>query len=185
MILTFHPLTPKRWPDLVALFGARGACGGCWCMAFRRSRSEWAACKGEKNKRSLKRLVDSGPPPGVLAYDGATPVGWCAIAPKADYPVLLRSRLFGKSPIEDVWSVSCFFIASGYRRKGVSTLLLKAAVKLARAQGAKWVEGYPQDISRRLPDPFVWTGLLPTFLAAGFREVERRSRTRPRMIKAC
>ena len=28
----FHPLTKDRWIDFEALFGARGAYGGCWCM---------------------------------------------------------------------------------------------------------------------------------------------------------
>ena len=28
--LEFYPLTPDRWPDLEALFGPRGAVGGCW-----------------------------------------------------------------------------------------------------------------------------------------------------------
>jgi hypothetical protein len=31
--LEFHELTSERWGDLEALFGERGACGGCWCVS--------------------------------------------------------------------------------------------------------------------------------------------------------
>ena len=39
--LSFHPLTPERWDDFEALFGPRGACGGCWCMYWRRSAADY------------------------------------------------------------------------------------------------------------------------------------------------
>src|SRR5882762_10280109 len=91
--LSFHALTPPRWPDFEALFGERGACGGCWCMFWRRPRAEFVAGKGAGNKRAIRALVQKGHVPGVLAYAGAEPVGWCAIAPRACYPALARSRV--------------------------------------------------------------------------------------------
>jgi len=30
LVLKIHPLMADRWPDLEALFGHHGACGGCW-----------------------------------------------------------------------------------------------------------------------------------------------------------
>ncbi len=33
------PLTGENWPDLEALFGPRGAVGGCWCMYWRQTQS--------------------------------------------------------------------------------------------------------------------------------------------------
>ncbi len=77
--LRFRPLTAERWPDLEKLFGERGACGGCWCMWWRLSRGEFERQKGAGNKRALRRLVNSDLPPGVLAYLGGEPVGWCAV----------------------------------------------------------------------------------------------------------
>src|SRR5437867_9852589 len=91
--LTFHPLTPDRWPDLAALFGPRGASSGCWCMWWRQSRAEFAARRGDGNRRAFRALVEQGPPPGVLAYAGGRAIGWCAIAPRRDYPRLERSRV--------------------------------------------------------------------------------------------
>jgi GNAT superfamily N-acetyltransferase len=89
-------------------------------------------------------------------------------------------------PVDDkpVWSVSCLFVLKPYRRRGVSTRILKAAVKFARSQGATILEGYPVEPTMvETPDPFVWTGIPSAFLKAGFKEVARRSKTRPIMRK--
>ncbi|MBZ5521292.1 MAG: GNAT family N-acetyltransferase [Acidobacteriia bacterium] len=178
--LTFCPLTPERWPDLETLFGARGACGGCWCMTWRLSRAEFNRKKGAGNKRALKKLASAKIAPGVLAYVGKEPAGWCAVAPREQYPALDRSRVLAPVDDQPVWSVSCFFVAKAFRRQGITAELLRAAVKYAKKNGAKIVEGYPNDLGKgALPDAFVWTGLLPTFTKAGFREVVRRSAKRP------
>lgn len=175
----FFPATPDRWNDLESLFGARGACGGCWCMTWRLPRAEFNAGKGESNRRALLKVVKTGPPPGVLAYANGKPVGWCAVAPRTAYQALDRSRIL--KPVDDqpVWSISCLFVEKGYRRQGLSTLLIQAAARFAKDQGAKIVEGYPQVVEGSLPDAFVWTGLEPSFLKAGFTEVARRSSKRP------
>jgi hypothetical protein len=89
--LRFAPLTPARWDDFVELFGPRGACGGCWCMWWRVERKDYRAGQGSLNKRCMKKIVDSGKPPGLLAYQGRRAVGWIAIAPRADYPGLARA----------------------------------------------------------------------------------------------
>jgi GNAT superfamily N-acetyltransferase len=76
--------------------------------------------------------------------------------------------------------VSCFFIAKPYRKKGLSIKLLKATVEFARNEGAKIIEAYPvEPKSEKMPDVFAWTGILSTFLAAGFREEKRHSPSRP------
>ncbi len=179
---TFAPATPERWRDLEALFGPRGACGGCWCMWLRRSAAEFERNKGAGNKAALRALVRSGPAPGILAYDGEIPVGWCAVAPREDYPRLERSRTLARLDDTPVWSVTCFFVAREYRRRGLTTALLRAAVRFARTRGARIVEGYPNDTAgRSLPDAFAWHGVVPTFERAGFIEVLRRSASRPIM----
>ncbi len=179
--LRIMPLTPGRWDDLVRLFGERGACAGCWCMWWRLKRSIWSAQKGEGNKRALKALVEQGKRPGLLAYLGKTPVGWCAVAPREEYIALEKSRILKRVDDLPVWSVVCFFIARPYRRLGVTSALLKAAVELAARNGAVAVEGYPTDPKSNQPDVFVFTGLLSAFRKAGFREVARRSPGRPIM----
>src|SRR5262249_48195167 len=169
--LAFRPLTSKNWPDLEALFGPHGASAGCWCMWWRLGRSQWVKQKGTSNKHALRKTVASGAPTGILAYAGKQPVGWCAIAPRDDYPVLQRSRVL--KPVDDqpVWSITCFYVLRPWRRRGLTVRLLHAAVEYARKQGAKIVEGYPHDSrTSELPDVFAWTGFLSAFRKAGFEE---------------
>lgn len=182
--VVFRPSTPSRWPDVEKLFGERGACGGCWCMAWRLKRAEFDAGKGASNRRRLRELVEAGRKPGVIAYLGREPIGWCAVAPRRDYVVLERSKVL--APVDDrpVWSVSCLFVLKPHRRQGLSSALLAAAAEFAARQGARVVEGYPVEPSTaKMPDVFAWTGLPSAFRKAGFVEVARRSPTRPIMRK--
>ena len=180
--LTFAPLTIERWPDLEQLFGERGACGGCWCMSWRLKRSVWEEQKGLQNKRAFKRLVRTRQPIGVLAYTADVPVGWCAVGPRETLPFLERSRVLRAVDDKPVWSISCLFVERGNRRKGVSVRLLRAAIDYARSCGATTVEGYPtQPRTDSIPDAFAWTGIPSAFEQAGFKEVLRRSDTRPIM----
>jgi GNAT superfamily N-acetyltransferase len=181
-MLNFKPLTADRWPDLERLFGERGACAGCWCMWWRLSRKQFKASKGESNRQAFKKIVDSGVEPGVLAYNNGEAVGWCAVGPREVYPLLENSRVLSRVDEKPVWSITCLFVARPFRRKGVSAQLLRAAAAHAQAQGARLLEGYPLEPKKStVPDAFVWTGLASAFRKAGFREVARRSSTRPIM----
>jgi len=178
--LVIRRATPARWRDLERLFGPRGACGGCWCMYWRLRRSEYEKKKGAGNRRALKRLVESGAVPGLIAYAAGEPIGWCAIAPRDQLPVLENSRILSRADDQPVWSVPCFYIARPWRGRGVTLALLKAAAAEARRRGARILEGYPiEPKGGRTADAFAWTGLASTFRKAGFKEVARRSPTRP------
>ena len=179
--LTVVPLTPARWPDFVRLFGPRGACAGCWCMFPRLKSPEWMS-QGVANRRAMKRIVDTGERPGLLAYEGGEAVGWIAIAPRTAYRRFERSRVLAPVDDQPVWSVPCFFIARSARGRGVTVRLLRAACDHVAARGGRVVEGYPVDPKGRHYAPaFAWHGLATAFRAAGFREVARRSATRPIM----
>jgi len=178
------PATPERWPDLRRLFGANGACGGCWCMWWKLPRREFVRGKGNGNERALRAIVRSGAAPGLLAYEGERPVGWCAIEPREAYPRFESSRVLAPVDAAPVWSVTCFFVARDFRGQGVTSMLLEAAVRHARRHGARIVEGYPVAPEKRQAAAFVYTGLVSTFRKAGFTEVARRSPSRPIMRRA-
>ena len=151
------------------------------------SGAEFKRQQGAGNKQAMQGIVLSGKTPGILAYSGGKPVGWCAVAPRRAYTRLERSRIL--KPVDDqpVWSVVCFYVDKAFRRKGLTVGLLNAAVQLAAANGARIVEGYPVEPKqgtleqRKMPDPFVYTGLASAFKQAGFIEEARRSETRPVM----
>ncbi len=177
--LALHPLTPDRWPDLVALFGPDRTCFGCWCTWWRLTTREFRAGVGEVNRRRQERYVKAGNVAGLLAYEGGEPVGWVAIEPRSAYPRLARSRTL--APVDDrpVWSITCFFVARSHRGKGLTRTLIAGAVRHARSRGAAIVEAYPVEPSRDLADASMYHGAASTFRALGFEEVARRSRTRP------
>jgi len=177
---SFKPLTLETWKAFEKLFGPRGACGGCWCMTWRLNKQDYDKGKGEGNKRSIRKLVEKNEFIGVIAFSGAEPAGWCAIAPREKYIRLEKSRAL--KPVDDqpVWSVSCFFILKPYRRKGLSVKLLKATLKFAKEQGATLIEAYPvESKDGNMPDVFAWTGFVSTFTKEGFKEVKRHTPARP------
>ncbi|MBI2847300.1 MAG: GNAT family N-acetyltransferase [Chloroflexi bacterium] len=180
--LEFHPLTTERWQDLEMLFDKNGACGGCWCMYWRLKRSEFYRQAGQGNKEAFKSMVDSGEIPGILAYAHGNAVGWCSVAPRENYGALERSRTLKRVDEQPVWSVVCFFTAKPYRGQGLMQRLLETAVEYARGHGAEIIEGYPVEPRKtKVPDLYLYTGVVSVFHNAGFTEVLRRSETRPIM----
>ena len=180
------PATADRWPNFEKLMGERGGYGGCWCMLWRLTRSDFEAGKGADNRNAMKALFGADIPPGLIAYDGEEPVGWCSIAPRANLPRLKSSRVLKPLDAEPVWSVTCFLIKRSHRRRGVSVVLLRAAEEFVRRHGGGILEGYPIEPTKRAyPVSFAWTGFANTFRKAGFEEKARRSKTRPIMRRIC
>lgn len=151
-------------------------------MWFRIKRSNYEKEKGAANKKAFKKIVSSGKVPGILAYNNGEPVGWCAMEPRELFPVLAGSKILAKVDDKPVWSIVCFFVGKSFRRKGLTVELLKAAIQHAKTRGAKILEGYPVDPKAgAMPDAFAYHGLVDAFRKAGFKEVVRRSETRPIM----
>ena len=177
--LVFQAVTPAEWGDMQALFSEPGVQRGCWCMYWRVKRADFHRHYGEQNRQAMEAIIESGRVPGILAYDGGRPVGWCSVAPREEFPVLQRSRTL--KPVDDlpVWSIVCFCVSEPYRRIGVSGALLEAAVNYARGQGAHIVEAYPLlTEGSEAPGPEHYMGYGSTFRQAGFEEVLRRSERR-------
>jgi GNAT superfamily N-acetyltransferase len=177
--LSFHPLTQKLWRDFEMLFGKNGACGGCWCMHWKLRGKEFTEISGDTARQMQKSIVDSKIVPGLLAYSDGYPVGWIAVEPRSAYPKLAHSRILKPIDNQEVWSITCFFVEKKHRHKGITVELLKAAINYVKNQGGKIVEGYPVDSKKEDPAPFVFTGLVPAFEQAGFKEIMRNSPTRP------
>ena len=184
--LTLQPLTPGRWPDLEALFMARGCsvARNCWCMYYRLSGRESGLPGGERgrqNKRAFRKLVAEGPPPGLIGYRDGRPVGWISLGPREHFRKLEKSPVM--KPVDDakVWSVICFVVPSEFRGQGVARALLDGARAWANEQGARLLDAYPIDKPGRGDDQNYWFGTKSMFDDAGFEEVARRKPARPVM----
>ena len=189
MDVTTHPLTADRWDDLEAVFLAKGCsmARGCWCMYYRetgRVTPPVGVSASEDRRRRLRVLAAADPPAGLLAYADGAPVGWVAVAPRSQYPRLVRSPVAKAVDDLPVWSVVCFVVPSPYRGQGVARALLRGAIAHAEAHGAVALEAYPIDKPGRGHDNFMWNGVRSMFAREGFVEVARRRPERPVMRRA-
>jgi GNAT superfamily N-acetyltransferase len=178
MTLRIRPLTPDLWPALEDLFGRNGPCNRCWCMYWRIG-SAYRQRPRERNRAAFRRIVKRGPPPGLLAFDGDLAVGWCQVTPRDALPWLDRARALGRVDAVGVWSLSCLYVRKGYRKRGLTSALISAALKAAKRANAPALEAYPLD--RRLTPSTSFTGYASTFARAGFKTVARRVPPRPIM----
>jgi GNAT superfamily N-acetyltransferase len=178
MKLTVRPFTPDLGPAFEDLFGENGAVGGCWCMYWRIGRA-YRKSPHQENRAAFREVVERGPPPGLLAFDGDMAVGWCQLTPRDALPWLDRTWRLKRVDDVPVWSLSCFYVRKGYRRRGVTSALIAAAVKAAQTAKARALEAYPLDAE--LTPSSTSTGYASTFERAGFKTVARRVPPRPIM----
>ena len=179
------PATIDRWADVQAVLDGSGE-KGCWCQAWR-GRDAVARATGETRPETLRRQLGDGPPaPGYLAYLDGVPVGWVGVGVRTETPRLINSRTIPAVDDLPVWSIGCFRIRPGYRRRGIATALLTGVIEAAGRAGAPGVEAYPIDPGgRRVDAGFAFVGLASMFDAAGFRRVrvtDARSARLPRLL---
>jgi GNAT superfamily N-acetyltransferase len=176
--LVVTPLTARLWPTFVDLLDEGGPASRCWCMAPRIGASYRRQSPGQ-NRDAFQDIVEEGPPPGLLALEGKTAVGWCQLTSREVVPAVERSWRTRRVDELPVWLISCFYVRKGHRRQGITALLIQAAVDRARSAGVSAIEAYPLD--GEVSPSATSTGYASTFAAAGFREVARRSPERPIM----
>lgn len=176
------PADTTPFADVEAVFGTKGDPAHCWCQWYKIPGSDWRRFGDDGLRDRLEvQLQKPGAGPGLIAYDGDVPVGWCAVEPRANLPRLKSSRLITDStPNPDfdepgIWSISCFVVPRAYRRRGVGRALTEAAVEFARANGARLIEGYAidQTLHEKIPAADLFHGTVSMFVGAGFTEVAR------------
>jgi GNAT superfamily N-acetyltransferase len=169
--LEIVPATLDRWSDVTQLLDDAGE-KGCWCQAWRGLDAK--ALSGGKSRPALLRQQMKGgpPPPGYLAYLDGQPVGWVGVGLRTETPRLVNSRKIPAIDDMPVWSIGCFRIRPGYRRRGIAKALLDGVVEAARRAGAPGVEAYPIDPEgRRVEVGAGFVGIASMFDGAGFRRV--------------
>jgi ribosomal protein S18 acetylase RimI-like enzyme len=179
-----RPLSKGRWPDLQAVFEAKGCsiARGCWCTFYRHSGRQLVPrglTQREARKAEARAFASADPPPGLTGDRGKIPVGWVSLGPRAAYARRQRSPVMKPVDGQPVWSVVCLVVPSEFRHQGVATALLRGAIGYAGRRGAKLLEAYPVDKKGKVLDDGLWSGTKSMHDRAGFREVARRRPERP------
>lgn len=182
---TVHPLTPSRWADVEDLFGPeKGANSGCWCMWPRLTGTDFQAMGKEKRKGAFKSCVQKGPVPGLLLYDKGLAIGWVAVSPRTDVIRFEKAKASQLEPGEKAakhYAITCFYVRTGHRKRGLMTDLARAAIDYAKKKKAAAIDVCPIDTEK----PLMWgegfVGIVSVFRKLGFKEVARRSPRRPLM----
>lgn len=160
-----------RFDDFAAVVGPKKGINGCWCMAYRNS-----SLSAPERIEYMRALCSEEPGPGILAYVDGEPAGWCSVAPRSTYQRLVRSRTIPLVGDRDPWSIVCFVVRAGHRRKGLMHDLLAGAVEHARQMGGEVAEGYPADAGEeRLDTTSGYVGTTRLFEAHGFRKAVQTS----------
>ena len=183
--LTIVHVNESSLEDIQAVFGTRGDPHWCQCQRFKMGPGEsWASVGTEELGHRLRAQTECGHPRatttcGLVAYLDREPVAWCAVEPRSNHPRLaLKMRVPWEGRDEDksddsVWAVTCFVTRSGFRRRGISRALARAAAEFARERGARAVEGYPMLTTpgRKITWGELHVGSRSAFEAAGYAEV--------------
>ncbi|WP_438353183.1 GNAT family N-acetyltransferase [Microbacterium sp. CJ88] len=151
----------------------------CWCLSYRLSYPERRAMGGLDQAAYVAGLCAHQPAPGVVAYDDDVPVGWAAVAPRADLHAFTHGRVIPHVDDLPVWSAWCFKVRGGHRKRGIAHALLAGAIEFARDGGAPVLEGYPVDTGDQRVDPIsAFVGTRRMFEAAGFVKAADTDSTR-------
>lgn len=187
MLVTVKPLEPELWPAFEDLFGRHGACYGCWCTHFRLRPAVRRENDRQRNKDFIRARIEAGPPPGLLAFDGAKAIGWMQIGPRGDVPEWNNAGRVS-APLDPehqsdpgVWAISCFFIRSSARGEGLSHRLVSAGIDYAPRNGARLLEACPMDEFRDSRSIGLFVGSTRVFEKAGFTRIAERKAGRPLM----
>jgi GNAT superfamily N-acetyltransferase len=182
--ITVVPANEASWEDLQTVFGTRGQAARCQCQRYKlRPRESFGSFPVEERAFRLRQQTDCGNPDsdttsGLVAYLDGEPAGWCAVEPRTEYEGLVRnSRVPWEGRSEDktddsVWAVTCLFTRAGYRKRGISRALARAAVGFARERGARALESYPMTTKNVIAEE-LHAGTVGVFTDAGLAEVSR------------
>lgn len=169
--LRIEPLAESRMEDFAAVANPNHRQKHCWCLSHRLSAQEIRERGGEDRYEAMCSLAREKIAPGVIAYLGDQPVGWCSISPRAQIPKLENSKLI--RPVDDlrVWSIICMVVRGGYRRRGVNRQMVLGVLEYAKSLGAPAVEAYPVDPEGRMDLTMAFVGTRKMFEEAGFEVV--------------
>ena len=180
-VATVVPADAAQLDDVVAVLNTT-----CLCQYWRMSSGDYSRSSHETRLEALRAQLEQRPAPGMLAYLDDEPVGWLGFGPRERVERLVRSRTIPAIDEVPVWSIYCFTVRVGYRRRGIARALLDGLIEYGREHGAPALEAYPVDTAgRRIHGTAAYVGTAGMFERAGFRrivETDARSERLPRWL---
>ena len=148
MAYTVRELGPRTSSDFETLAEQQGS---CWCIFYQRPKPIGRGLTGAEQRRINRKdklaFVRTGRSHAILVYTAKTPVGWCQYGSKEELPRIdsypRYRRLAPAGNAKRVWRITCFVVDRDYRKHGVASAALKAALDAIRNKGGGLVEAYP------------------------------------------
>jgi GNAT superfamily N-acetyltransferase len=172
--IKIRPVDKNNWNDFEALFQSKGGPDYCWCMVWRMTKDELKQNNSVCRKEFIKQRIWQNIPIGIVGYFDNEPIAWCSIAPRETH-----ERLRGDEHLENVWSITCFYIKRQFRRKGLTEYLIEKAKEYAKENGAEYIEAYP--VEQDSPS-YRFMGYRGTFEKAGFTYIKMAGTRRHVMV---
>jgi GNAT superfamily N-acetyltransferase len=178
-----EPAAAHHFERLAALFEACSSTCFCRYWHFTGTKNDWlarCALSPEENKSELHAALtaSSNSARGLVAIDSTAEnepiVGWMKLAPAPSLPKLQTLNVYRAAASRDsanVFSIGCFLVHPGHRKRGVARALVAAAPETVRAWGGTAIEAYPHAIDREMHDEEAWMGPASIFFASGFRMI--------------
>ncbi|HEV7753860.1 MAG TPA: hypothetical protein VGO71_20070 [Baekduia sp.] len=178
------PANEQGCADLQTVFDNRGAAAWCQCQRYKLRQRE--ALRNSRSRNALPGCdrqtacidPEAARTSGLVAYlDGET-VGWSAVEPRSAYggsrpqpPCAWKGREDDRTD-GSVWAVTCLFTRAGFRKRGSSHALARAAAAFAGERAPRAIEGYAITTKNVIAEE-LHVATPPAFVEAGFVEVSR------------
>ena len=131
-----------------------------------------------QNRAEKETRVREGRAHAVLVYDDTTCVAWCQFGSIDELPRIkhLREYTRGALALPD-WRITCFFVDSAYRNRGVASAALGGALEEIARLGGGTVESFPQETDgRSVSASAIYNGTVSMFESHGFARNRRLGR---------
>lgn len=170
---TTRPLDASTWPAFAELVERNnGVFGGCWCVGFHPEGKQRGPARRTIKEERVR--TDRAHAALVLDPDGVAQ-GWCQYGSPAELPGIKHRREYDKDapPLPD-WRITCFYVDTKHRRRGIARVALDGALGQIAHSGGGLVEAISEVATGRpAAGRFLFSATVELFEQFGFARVRQ------------